>query len=125
MALEGRPPTINGDGEQTRDFTHVDNVIEANLLSAQAVRDRVTGRVFNVGAGERTSLNELWKAIQEVVGCTLEAKRGPARSGDVRDSLADLTKLNAATGYQVKVGLREGLEKTAGAILAKVQKELL
>ena len=122
MALEGRSPTIYGDGEQTRDFTHVENVIEANLLSAEAAPDRVSGLVFNVGAGERTSLNVLWKTIQEVVGSAVEAKRGPARPGDVRDSLADLTKLRAATGYEVKVGLREGLEKTAGAILAGVQK---
>ena len=125
MALEGRPPTINGDGEQTRDFTHVDNVIEANVLSANAVSDRVTGRVFNVGAGERTSLNALWKTIQEVVGSAVEAKRGPARKGDVRDSLADLTKIRGAMGYEVKVGLRTGLNKTAGAILAKVQKGLV
>ena len=125
MALEGRPPTINGDGAQTRDFTHVENVIEANLLSAEAAPDQVSGEVFNVGAGERTSLNALWETIQEVVGSAVEAKRGPARPGDVRDSLADLTKIRAATGYEVKVGLREGLEKTAGAILAKGQKELL
>ena len=125
MALQGGSPSINGDGEQTRDFTHVENVIEANLRSAEAAPDRVSGQVFNVGAGERTSLNALWKTIQEVVGSVVEAKRGPARPGDVRDSLADLTKIRAATGYQVKVGLREGLEKTAGAILAKVQKELL
>ena len=122
MALEVRSPTINGDGEQTRDFTHVENVIEANLLSTQAGPDRVSGQVFNVGAGERTSLNVLWKTIQEVVGSEVEAKRGPARPGDVRDSLADLAKIREATGYQVKVGLREGLEKTAGAILAEVQK---
>ena len=122
MALEGRSPTINGDGEQTRDFTHVENVIQANLLCAGAAPDRVSGQVFNVGAGERTSLNALWKEIQEVVGSSVEAKRGPARPGDVRDSLADLTKIHAATGYEVTVGLREGLEKTAGAILAEGQK---
>ena len=122
MVLEGRSPTINGDEEQTRDFTHVENVIEANLLSTQAGPDRVSGQVFNVGAGERTSLNVLWKTIQEVVGSEVEAKRGPARPGDVRDSLADLAKIREATGYQVKVRLREGLEKTAGAILAEVQK---
>ena len=122
MALEGRSPTINGDGEQARDFTHVENVIEANLLSTQAAPDRVSGQVFNVGAGERTSLNVLWRTIQEVVGSEVEAHRGPARPGDVRDSLADLTKIRAATGYRVKVGLREGLERTAGAILAGAQK---
>lgn len=125
MALEGRSPTINGDGEQTRDFTYVENVVEANLLSAGAASSRVSGRVFNVGAGERTSLTVLWNMIQEVVGSVVEAKHGPARPGDVRDSLADLTKIREAMGFEVKVGLREGLEKTTGAIIAKVEEALL
>ncbi len=120
MALAGRAPTINGDGEQTRDFTHVENVIEANLLSAEAAAERVSGQVFNVGAGERTSLNALWSAIQAVVGSSVEPKRGPPRPGDVRDSLADLTKIGMATGYKVKVGLREGLERTARALAAAI-----
>ena len=122
MALEGRSPTINGDGEQTRDFTHISNVIEANLLSAEVAPDRGYGQVVNGGAGERTSINALWKMVQEEVGSAVEAKHGPARPGDVQDSLADLTKIRAAVGYEVKVGLREGLEKTAAAILAEFQK---
>ncbi len=122
MALEGCSPTINGDGEQTRDFTHISNVIEANLLSAEAATDRVSGQVFNVGAGERTSINALWKMVQEELGSAVEAKHGPARPGDVQDSLADLTKIRAAMGYEVNVGLRAGLQKTAGAILAEFQK---
>jgi nucleoside-diphosphate-sugar epimerase len=116
-AHEGRPPTINGDGEQTRDFTYIDNVVEANLLAARAPAERVSGLVFNVGAGERTSVNELWRTIQSVVGSKVAAEYGPARQGDVRDSLADLTRIRAAMGYEVKVGLRAGLERTAKAVL--------
>jgi nucleoside-diphosphate-sugar epimerase len=116
-AREGRSPTINGDGEQTRDFTYIDNVVEANLLAAHTPADRVSGMVFNVGAGERTSVNRLWQEIQSVVGSDVPAEYGPARPGDVRDSLADLTRIRAAMGYEVKVGLREGLERTAEGIL--------
>ena len=103
----------------------MENVIEANLLSADVAPDRVSGQVFNVGAGERTSINALWKTIQEVVGSAVQAKRGPARPGDVRDSLAALTKIREAMGYKVKVGLRAGLEQTVRAILAKGHKELV
>ena len=116
-AHEGQPPTINGDGEQTRDFTYIDNVVDANLLAARAPAEAVSGLVFNVGAGERTSVNELWRTIQEVVGSSVQARYGPARAGDVRDSLADLTRIRAALGYEVKIGLREGLERTAKAVL--------
>jgi nucleoside-diphosphate-sugar epimerase len=116
-AREGRSPTINGDGEQTRDFTYIDNVVEANLLAARTPAERVSGLVFNVGAGERTSVNRLWHEIQSVVGSRVPAQYGPARPGDVRDSLADLTRIRKAMGYEVKVGLREGLERTAAGIL--------
>lgn len=119
MAAEGRAPLINGDGEQTRDFTYIDNVVEANLLAAKTPADRVSGGVFNVGAGERTSVNDLWRTIRSVVGATVDAQHGPPRAGDVRDSLADLTRIRRAMGYQVHVALREGLERTAAAILGR------
>jgi nucleoside-diphosphate-sugar epimerase len=121
-AIEGRPPTINGDGEQTRDFTYIDNVIEANLLAAQAPAERVSGLVFNVAAGERISINQLWREIQQVVGSELEPAFAPARPGDVRDSMADLTRIRAAMGYEVLVGLREGLERTAEGIAGLTRK---
>ena len=112
LALEGRSPTIHGDGEQTRDFTHVDNAVEANLRAALAPADRVSGRVFNVGCGDRISVNRLWREIQRITGATVDAVHGPARPGDVRDSLADLDRGRTQLGYEPRVELREGLERT-------------
>jgi nucleoside-diphosphate-sugar epimerase len=121
-AVEGRSPTINGDGEQTRDFTFIDNVIEANLLAARTPAEKVSGLVFNVAAGERTSVNELWRTIQRVVGSDVAPQYAPARPGDVRDSVADLTRIRAAMGYEVRIGLREGLERTAEGIAGRLEK---
>lgn len=111
-ALEGRPPVINGDGEQTRDFTYIENAVEANLLACRADSDAVSGKMFNVGGGERISVNRLWEEIRDITGATVEADHGPARPGDVRDSLADLALIREAMGYQVRVDLNEGLGRT-------------
>jgi nucleoside-diphosphate-sugar epimerase len=111
-AMEGRSPTINGDGEQTRDFTYIENVVLANLLAASAPAEKVSGEVFNVGCGGRISINDLWREIKAAVGGEVEAVHGPPRPGDVRDSLADLTHLRERTGFGVRVGLREGIEQT-------------
>jgi len=118
LALEGRAPTINGDGEQTRDFTHVSNAVHANLLAAERPADRVAGQVFNVGCGERISINALWREIQSVIGTTIEAVHGPARPGDVRDSLASLERARSELGYSVLTPLREGLSQTVEWIRA-------
>lgn len=112
-ALAGSAPTINGDGGQTRDFTYIDNVVSANLLACVAPADRVSGEVFNVGCGERISVTDLWQAIQAALGTELEPKYGEARPGDVRDSLADLTKIADRLGYEVKVPLQQGIRLTA------------
>jgi nucleoside-diphosphate-sugar epimerase len=113
IALSGQRPTIYGDGGQTRDFTYVRNVVEANLLACSAPADRVAGGVFNVGAGERTSVNELWSMITELVEAEgLLAEHTPARVGDVRDSLASLDNAEKLLGYRPIVGLREGLAAT-------------
>jgi len=109
-ALEGTPPTIYGDGGQTRDFTFVSDAAEANLRAADA--PGVAGAVFNVASGNRTSLNSLWEHIREIVGSKLEARHAPARAGDVRDSLADLTRARDLLGYRPAVPLREGLGRT-------------
>jgi nucleoside-diphosphate-sugar epimerase len=111
-ALEGRSPTINGDGEQTRDFTYIENVVLANLLAASSPGEKVSGEVFNVGCGGRISINQLWRAIREALGSDVEAVHGPPRPGDVKDSLADLTHLRERTGFEVRVGLEEGIRKT-------------
>jgi nucleoside-diphosphate-sugar epimerase len=114
-ALAGRAPVIHGDGEQTRDFTYIDNVVEANLRAAEAPAEAVSGRVFNVGCGDRISVNLLWREIRELTGAGVEASYGPARSGDVRDSLADVGALRQAIGFEPSVSLREGLRRTVEA----------
>lgn len=111
-ALANEVPTIHGDGEQTRDFTYVDNVVEANLLAAEAPAANVSGRVFNVGCGDRISVNTLWREIRALTGATVEARHGPPRPGDVRDSLADLGATREALGYRGDVTLEEGLRRT-------------
>jgi len=109
-ARDGRPATIHGDGQQTRDFTYVDNVVAANLLAA--ARPSANGVVCNLGAGQRTSLLQLLDLIRSVTGRDVQANHVPARAGDVRDSLASLERAKEALGYQPLVDLREGLERT-------------
>jgi nucleoside-diphosphate-sugar epimerase len=110
-ALANQPPVIFGDGEQTRDFTFVQNVVHANLLACQAPGD-ACGRTYNVGCGERISLNELWRSIRAETGCAVDAIHLAARAGDVRDSLASLDAISAALGYAPLVPMREGLRRT-------------
>ena len=111
-ALTGESPTIDGDGEQTRDFTYVQNAVRANLLACTADAGDVSGEVFNLGCGERISVNRLWEAIQEDTGAAVEPVNGPAREGDVRDSLASLDKIQTRMGYESTVPLAEGLRRT-------------
>ena len=115
-ALAGEGPTIDGDGEQTRDFTYVENAVRANLLACTATPAAVSGEVFNVGCGEQISVNQLWEAIQEATGAQVNSVSGPAREGDVRDSLASLDKVQGQMGYSVTVSLTEGLRRTAESL---------
>lgn len=108
--LEGRAPTILGDGEQTRDFTYVENVVEANLRCLEV--DLEPGAVLNVGGGERISLNQLYAALAQLLGSDLPPRHGPARPGDVRHSLAALERTRAALAWTPRVGWREGLART-------------
>jgi len=110
-ALEGRPLTIFGDGEQTRDFTYIDNVVQANLGAALAPAERISGRVFNVGCGERITVNRLWSEIKDLTGTEVVPDYSPSRTGDVRDSLASLDEIREAIGYEPIVGVREGLAR--------------
>lgn len=105
-----KPPTINGDGEQTRDFTYVDNAVQANIKAALAPKD-AANEVFNVACNERISLNELWDELQRITGKQLKADYGPPRAGDVRDSLADISKAHQMIGYQPEYTVRQGLKK--------------
>ena len=123
-ALLGGPARIYGDGQQTRDFTYVDNVVNANLRAAHGAVDRVSGRVINVGAGTRTSLRDLVTMIEHVAGRRIAVEEHPPRGGDVRDSLAGLDRAAEVLGYTPTVSLRDGLArtwawfngKTAGAV---------
>jgi nucleoside-diphosphate-sugar epimerase len=110
-ALEGRAPIIYGDGEQTRDFTFVENVVVANMLACEASA-AACGEVFNVGCGARISLNDLWRVIKEQTGTSVEPDYRSARAGDVRDSLASLDAIKTRLGYTPAVGLEEGLRRT-------------
>lgn len=108
--LEGRAPTIFGDGGQTRDFTYVDNVVAANLAALEA--DLPGGAVINVGAGERISLNELFEAMAEYLQVDLKPRYAEERGGDVRHSLASLERAKEWLGYEARVHWREGLGRT-------------
>ena len=99
-ALEGRPAVLYGDGQQTRDFTYVDNVVDANILAASAPGGSVSGWPVNVGAGMRTSLLGLIGMIGGICGYQLDYVRHPSRSGDVRDSLASLDRAERLLGFQ-------------------------
>ena len=110
--LAGRTPTILGDGEQGRDFTYIDNAVQANLLAATAPAERCAGQVFNVACGERHTLNETYSVLSELIDFPHAANYGPTRSGDVRDSHADITLVRQNLGYNPSVGFREGLART-------------
>lgn len=109
-ALEGRRPTVYGDGEQSRDFTYVDNVVNANVLACTA--ERVEGLVFNVGTGERHSLNELLRNLSKIVGNDLNPDYTNRRAGDVLHSLANIERAQQLLGYQPRVRFAEGLRRT-------------
>lgn len=110
-AMSGTPVTIFGDGRQTRDFTFVENAVDANLLSAQRDATRVSGQVLNVGAGSRTSLLELIEMVQQTVGMEVNVLHAPDRPGDVRDSQAGLDRAQSVLGYQPAVDVREGIRR--------------
>jgi nucleoside-diphosphate-sugar epimerase len=101
---------IYGDGLQSRDFTYVENVVEANLLASEA--DAVAGRAFNVACGGRYSLLELLDKMKQILGSDIQPVHEPARAGDVRDSQASIEAARSSFGYQVKVDFDEGLRRT-------------
>lgn len=109
-ALEGRRPTVCGDGEQSRDFTFVENAVQANLLACAA--EGVAGQVFNVGTGERCTLNDVLQVLSGIAGKKLDAEYVAPRSGDVRHSLADIERARRLLGYDPKVRFEEGLRET-------------
>jgi UDP-N-acetylglucosamine/UDP-N-acetyl-alpha-D-glucosaminouronate 4-epimerase len=110
--LEGQTPTIFGDGEQSRDFTFIENVVAANLAACTAPADKVSGRVFNIGCGQQFSLNKTYGLLQELLAFRQPANYGPPRAGDVLESLADISAARYAFGYRPDVKYEEGLAKT-------------
>ncbi|MBI1987643.1 MAG: SDR family oxidoreductase [Nitrospinae bacterium] len=110
LALMGEPLPIFGDGEQSRDFTYIDNVVQANLLAMRA--EGAPGQVFNIGCGERITLNQLVEELGGILGRDLPRGYHAPRPGDVRHSLADISKAQSLLGYQPAVGFREGLIRT-------------
>ncbi len=114
----GEPPVIFGDGEQSRDFTYVDNVIQANVQAA--VADGVAGRVYNVACGERFTLNALVAQIADIVASDVEPDHAPARAGDVRHSMASIERARADLGYEPEVSFADGLARTAAFLAGSV-----
>ena len=110
--LRGEQPTILGDGETSRDFTYIDNAVSANLLACVAPAEKAAGQVFNVATGRRVTLNETFKVLQGLTSYSGKAAYGPTRSGDVKHSLADISKAEAGLGYKPLVDFEEGLRRT-------------
>jgi UDP-glucose 4-epimerase len=115
---DGQAVPIYGDGEQRRDFTYVANVVEANLLAADA--QGVNGTVLNVATGRATTVNELAEAIGAMLGLPVEREAYPERTGDVRDSWADVTRAHELLGWEPRIALDEGLRLAADAFLQRV-----
>ena len=110
--LRGDQPTMFGDGEQSRDFTFIDNAVEANLLACTAPAQKAAGQMFNVATGRRVTLNETFKLLQGLTSYQGQPNYGPERGGDIKHSLADISKAEAGLGYKPKVNFEEGLRRT-------------
>jgi UDP-glucose 4-epimerase len=108
--LRGQPLEVHGDGTQSRDFTYIDNVVEANVLAGKA--PGAAGEVFNVGCGDRVSLLDIIARLEAQLGRTLERRHTPSRAGDVPHTLADVSKAKRLMGYSPLVGFDEGFRRT-------------
>ncbi|MFZ0805337.1 MAG: SDR family oxidoreductase [Candidatus Sulfotelmatobacter sp.] len=112
LMLRGEQPTIFGDGGQSRDFTYIDNVVKGNLLACKAPAAQVAGQVINLATGDRTTLNETFKLLCGLTNYSGKPKYEAERGGDIKHSLADIAKAEAALGYKPSVNFQEGLRKT-------------
>ena len=110
--LAGEQPTIYGDGEQSRDFTYIDNVVHANLLAAAAPAEKVAGQMMNTATGTRITLNQTFGILRELTGYSGQLGYAKGRAGDIRDSLADIRRAGELLGYKPIVDFREGLRRT-------------
>ena len=112
LMLRGEQPTIFGDGSQSRDFTYIDNVVSGNLLACRAPAGQAAGQVFNVATGSRIDLNETFEALKKLTGYSGTVKYAPERSGDIKHSLADISRAEKQLGYKPHVKFEDGLRKT-------------
>lgn len=117
--LENKTPTINGDGSHSRDFTYVDNAVQANIKALFTDHQQAVNEVYNIAAGDQTSLFELYKILAEIAIVAQKPIFGPERAGDVKHSLADISKAKNYLGYEPKVSVKEGLDKTFQWYLAQ------
>jgi nucleoside-diphosphate-sugar epimerase len=108
--LQGQPPVIYGDGEQSRDFTYIENVVDQTLRACEA--PGANGVVFNGGTGARITLNQVLKLLEKITGKKISAKYDPPRTGDIRDSQADISLARKLLGYQPRVDFEQGLQRT-------------
>jgi UDP-glucose 4-epimerase len=117
--LAGRAPTVYGDGEQSRDFIYVEDIVRLNLLAASA--PQAPGKVYNAGTGQRRTLNETWSLMQKLAGVDLPAQYGPARPGDVLHSQADISAARRDLGFEPSIDFEEGLRRTLEWYREKLQ----
>ena len=110
--LQDQTPTIYGDGKQSRDFTYVDNAVQANIKAAAAPAEKVAGKLFNVATGERYDLNQMFGILRKIIGFEGEPMYREPRTGDVKHSLADISKARSAFGYAPEISFEEGLRRT-------------
>lgn len=118
--LQKTPPVIYGDGEQSRDFTFIQNVVHANLLAAESSQG--VGEVVNVAVGQRYTLNETMEILNRIFSSQIQAQYGPARRGDIKHSLADIHRARAAFGYEPQVDFETGLRRTVEWYRTQVEK---
>jgi UDP-glucose 4-epimerase len=107
-AIEGKPVTVYGDGEQSRDFTHVDDIVEANWLASE---NGLPGEIFNIGGGSRISLNDVIRIMQDIAGCEMDVRYEGVQKGDVRHTSAEITKARLELGYEPKTLIEDGLRE--------------
>jgi dTDP-glucose 4,6-dehydratase len=112
--LRGQSPVVYGDGEQSRDFCYIENVCLANWLAVTAPREICTGQVFNIACNQRTTLNEILAQLSKLLGVKVSPKYTAVRAGDVKHSLADITRARTVLGYQPQVLFEEGLRRAIG-----------
>jgi len=112
LMLRGEAPTIFGDGEQSRDFTYINNAVEANLLACAAPASQAAGQMFNVATGRRVTLNQTFDLLQGLTSFSGKPNYSPERGGDIKHSLADISKAASGLGYKPRIDFEEGLRRT-------------